>query len=145
MAPGKPKATRRTRQAPRPSRQAPPAPPPSVVPLPADIVSSLTMLVGEMRGQLLAHIEAVHQDRAERDNDRRDSAQYRKEVRETLADLNEKIDASADHGTRIKALEKTALDYKTFRNKAAGVLLAVGVFWTFAGSAIVDKVKKVFF
>jgi hypothetical protein len=138
----KPKATRRTRQAPRPPRQAAP---PSTVPLPADIVSSLTMLVGEMRGQLVAHIEAVHQDRAERDNDRRDSAQYRKEMRETLAGLNEKIDSSADHGTRIKALEKTALDYKTFRNKAAGVVLAVGFFWTFAGSAIVDKVKKVFF
>ena len=138
---GKPKATRRTRQAPRPSRQAPPP----VVPLPADIVSSLTMLVGEMRGQLLAHIEAVHQDRAERDNDRHDSAQYRNEVRETLAGLNEKIGASADHGKRITALEKTAVDYKTFRNKAAGVVLAVGFFWTFDGSAIVDKVKNVFF
>ncbi|WP_316189385.1 hypothetical protein [Bradyrhizobium sp. SZCCHNS1054] len=97
---------------------------------PAGDNASLVLLLGQLDGKLESHIEAVQQDRAEREADRAAAAQYRHDVRNQLATLDKKIDAVGDHGARIQALERSAADFKAFRNKLAGAVLVLGAFWT---------------
>jgi len=104
-------------------------------------LTSLTLLVGQIAGELKSHINAVMHDRAEREDDRRESANYRKDVRETLGKLNEGVGQVAGLTTRVVAVEKVAADYKSFRNKLAGGVLILGFFWAIAA----EKVKKVLF
>jgi hypothetical protein len=131
MSPAKRKPVRRRRSPP------PPAPPPHADPS----LTSLTLLVGQIAGKLEAHITDAMHDRAEREDDRRAGAQYRSDVRKTLGDLTEGVGKIAGLETRVAAVEKIAGDYKSFRNKLAGVVLAAGFFWAIAA----EKIKKVLF
>lgn len=120
-----------------PPRRRKPSPP---IAVPRDVLSSLTLMLGEMRGELSAHVEAAMHDRAERENDRHESAQYRQAVRTSLGDLATKFNSLDTHAARIKTLEETADDYKKFRNRLAGVMLAAGFFWSLAAIYIKDKI-----
>ncbi len=118
-------------------RRKPPAPPAHVDPS----LSSITLLVGQIAGELKSHINAVMHDRAEREDDRRESEKYRNDVRAKLGDLSDKIGAVAGHADKIKDLEKVAGDFKSFRNKLAGGVLVLGFFWAIAA----EKIKRVWF
>jgi hypothetical protein len=83
------------------------------------------LLVGEIKGALKAHIAETNRDRAERDNDRRDSAEYRKEVRTTLAILSQKVDTIEPLQARVKNIEPVIEDYKTLRIKIATAVIII--------------------
>jgi hypothetical protein len=121
-----------------PPRKKPTRRHPVAAPLDASL-QSITLLVGQIGGELKSHIAAVTHDRAEREDDRRESASYRKEVRDTLGDLRDGINKIPGLTTRIENLEKISIDYKSFRNKLAGALLVIGFFW----ALIAEKIKKV--
>lgn len=121
-------------------RAAPRRRPPPPLSVPHDVLGSLTLMIGELRGELSSHVQAVMQDRAERENDRDESAQYRKEVRHTLRGIDMKFNSLDTHAARIKTLEETADDYRKFRNRLAGVMLAAGFFWSLAALYIKDKI-----
>lgn len=121
------------RRRPPARRRAPRAPPDASL-------NSITLLVGQISGELKSHIAAVTHDRAEREDDRRESSRYRAEVRGSLSELKEGFDQIAGLTKRVGDLEKVGGDYKSFRNKLAGGLLVLGFFW----ALIAEKVKKVF-
>jgi len=115
----------------------------SPVLIPQDTLSSLTLLIGEIRGELSSHIAAVVQDRAERESDRAESAQYRKEVRQTLSDLNDKLASLDTHAARLKELEGTAEDYRRVRNRVAGAVFVIAFFWSLALVYVKDYIGAV--
>lgn len=65
----------------------------------------LHRIVGEISGTLKTHIAAVDRDRAEADIDRRDNADYRNEVRTSLASLSIKVAAIDPLAQRIDAVD----------------------------------------
>lgn len=133
MAPAKKSATKPARRRPRPA-----------APMPTTF-GSLEILIGQIAGKLDQHIETVAVDRDERARERVESEQHRNYVRGKLEGLKEKIDAVAGHGKRIDALEKTAGDYKGFRSKIAGGLVAFGLFWVLLGDQVKAAVKGALF
>jgi hypothetical protein len=134
------KASRAGKKKPPPRRRRRLAHPPALI-APADAFNSITLLVGQIGGKLETHIEAVMQDRAERENDRHDGARYRQEVRDTLANLKTGVDKIAGLSTRLDAVEKVTGEFKTFRNRAAGALGVITLLWPIA----VDYIKRKFF
>ena len=109
-----------------------------------DALNALTLLVGQIGGKLESHITSVTRDRAEDENDRREASKYRDDIRRVLETMSTKLGSLDTHAGRIEKLEKTATDYRTFRNKLAGGVLVLFFFWTLAADHIKDVVKKVF-
>jgi len=66
---------------------------------------SLTLLIGEIKGKLESHIAAVERDRTEREQDRVESATYRKEIRHTLANLNMTVAGIEPLRDRVGAID----------------------------------------
>lgn len=122
------------------ARRRPTVAHPPAMMAPADALNSLTLLVGQIGGKLDQHIDAVTVDRAERDDDRRESVEYRREMRTDMDNLKEGVGKIAGLTTRLDAVEKVTGEYKSFRSKLAGGVLVLGVFSSF----IVEKIKKVF-
>lgn len=103
------------------------------------------MIVGEIRGELSSHIEAVMQDRAEREEDRRASEVYRRDVRHNFSNIATKLQAFESFPARLTSLEAAAGDFKAFRNKLAGAVLVIGFFWALAAGIVKDKLTKLIF
>ncbi|WP_022721613.1 hypothetical protein [Rhodopseudomonas sp. B29] len=81
----------------------------------ADESQSLVLLLGELKGKLESHIDAVGRDRAEREQDRQESAKYRQEVRHQLANMSMKVGAIDPLAERVAAID----DPKNPRSLAA--------------------------
>ncbi|NEW96658.1 hypothetical protein [Rhodopseudomonas sp. BR0G17] len=71
----------------------------------SDDSRSLVLLLGELKGKLESHISAVDRDRAEREQDRVESAQHRKEVRHQLANMTMKVGAIDPLAARLDAID----------------------------------------
>jgi hypothetical protein len=111
---------------------------------PAAPGGDVTLLIGQMIGAVTSLKERVEDDREQWNAERADAAEYRKGIRDTLEHIKGDLASMAGHGTRIAALETTAGDYKSFRNRIAGISLAIAFFWTLFGSMLIEKAKKVF-
>ena len=82
----------------------------------------LTLLVGELRGELKHHIAAAERDRDQRESDREESAEYRKEIRHLLA---QSVDASHRDRAAVKAgsMRSSRMSRTTKRSASRSVLL----------------------
>lgn len=109
------------------------------------VAVDLTLLIGQMVGTVNSLKETVEADREQWAAERADAATYRQGIRETLDKISGTVAAiCGPDGQRINNLEKAAGDFKQFRNRLAGGVMVLTVFWGLALAVITDKVKKVF-